>query len=99
MSILCLPGKSTVSRNYERPANQFFLTLVLVTAFLTSSCSSFGGALGYEEVKPWERGVLARDGMQPVLNTVDQSIDEHIYFSREASTGGGGVRGGGCGCN
>ncbi len=58
-----------------------------------------GGVLAYEDVKPWERGALADDGMQPVLDTMDQSVDEHIYFSREASTGGGGVRGGGCGCN
>lgn len=72
---------------------------VLISAVLTSGCSSMGGVLAYEDVKPWERGALADDGMQPVLDTMDQSVDEHIYFSREASTGGGGVRGGGCGCN
>jgi hypothetical protein len=27
------------------------------------------------------------------------SIDEHIYFSKEGSTGGQDVGGGGCGCN
>jgi hypothetical protein len=26
-------------------------------------------------------------------------LDDHIYFSKEASTGGNGVGGGGCGCN
>ena len=26
-------------------------------------------------------------------------LDEHIYFSKEASTGGAGFGGGGCGCN
>jgi len=26
-------------------------------------------------------------------------LDDHIYFSKEASTGGQGVGGGGCGCN
>jgi hypothetical protein len=26
-------------------------------------------------------------------------IDQHVYFSKEASTGGVGVAGGGCGCN
>jgi hypothetical protein len=28
-----------------------------------------------------------------------QGIDEHIYFSKEGSTGGQEVGGGGCGCN
>ncbi|HEX3583376.1 MAG TPA: DUF4266 domain-containing protein, partial [Thermoanaerobaculia bacterium] len=28
-----------------------------------------------------------------------QSVDEHIYFSKEASMGGIDVGGGGCGCN
>jgi hypothetical protein len=27
------------------------------------------------------------------------AIDEHIYFSKEASMGGQDVSGGGCGCN
>ncbi len=27
------------------------------------------------------------------------ALDEHIYFSKEASTGGLGAAGGGCGCN
>ena len=74
--------------------------LALATAVLFGSgCASIGGALSYQHVKPWERGALAQDGMQPVLDVMDQSVDDHIYFSREASTGGSGVRGGGCGCN
>ena len=27
------------------------------------------------------------------------TLAEHLYFSREAATGGRGVGGGGCGCN
>ncbi|HUO67355.1 MAG TPA: DUF4266 domain-containing protein [Gammaproteobacteria bacterium] len=50
-------------------------------------------------VKPWERSVLARDDMQIVSEPLDASIDEHIYFSKEASSGGQGFGGGGCGCN
>jgi hypothetical protein len=50
-------------------------------------------------VKPWQRGVLARDDMQVVSEPLDASIDEHIYFSKEASSGGQGFGGGGCGCN
>lgn len=78
---------------------QFSCVLALFTVMLATGCTSVGGALSYQEVKPWERGALAQDSMQPVLDTMDQSVDDHIYFSREASTGGSGVRGGGCGCN
>ena len=37
--------------------------------------------------------------MQLVPYAVDHALDEHIYFSKEASSGGQGVGGGGCGCN
>jgi hypothetical protein len=50
-------------------------------------------------VEPWERDVLARDDMQLVSDPLDASIDDHIYFSKEASSGGQGFGGGGCGCN
>ena len=57
-----------------------------------SSCSSLG-------VEPWERDLLAKDSMQLVPDYLDNFYDEHIYFSKEASVGGQGVGGGGCGCN
>ncbi len=52
---------------------------------------------GCINVKPWERDLHAREDMQP--NGMDTAIDEHIYFSKEASSGGRGFAGGGCGCN
>ena len=48
-------------------------------------------------VEPWERDLHARAEMQP--NAQDAAIDDHIYFSKEASSGGRGFAGGGCGCN
>lgn len=57
-----------------------------------ASCASMG-------VEPWERDLLAKDSMQLVPNYLDNFYDEHIYFSKEASSGGQGVGGGGCGCN
>jgi hypothetical protein len=54
------------------------------------------GTLG---VKPWQRDLLARREMTPGANAVQDSIDEHIYFSKEAASGGRGFGGGGCGCN
>jgi hypothetical protein len=54
-------------------------------------------ASGCAGVKPWERDLHARADMQP--NGLDAAIDDHIYFSKEASSGGRGFGGGGCGCN
>ncbi|MFK8082275.1 MAG: DUF4266 domain-containing protein [Granulosicoccus sp.] len=76
-----------------------FTALLIASSMLLSGCVSLGNALSYKEVRAWEKGALAQDGMQPVLDSMDQSVDDHIYFSREGSTGGSSVRGGGCGCN
>lgn len=58
----------------------------------------FGGCASMN-VEPWDRDLLAEKPMsfnpEPMLGAVDQ----HIYFSKEASTGGQEVGGGGCGCN
>jgi hypothetical protein len=50
-------------------------------------------------VRPWQRGILARDDMRLDANPLDLATDDHIYFSKEASSGGRGFGGGGCGCN
>jgi hypothetical protein len=57
---------------------------------------ALGGCAG---VEPWERDVLARPEMQIVGDPIEAAADEHIYFSKEASSGGQGFGGGGCGCN
>jgi hypothetical protein len=64
----------------------------LAALILASGCSSMG-------VEPWERDVLARDDMQLVSDPLEAATDDHIYFSKEASSGGRGFGGGGCGCN
>lgn len=65
---------------------------LLVTAFGLAGCTTLG-------VQPWEREVLAREDMQLDADPVDAALDDHIYFSKEASSGGRGFGGGGCGCN
>lgn len=59
------------------------------------------GAAGCEtfQVRPWDRDLLARPEMQLDPNPILRGIDDHIYFSKEGSTGGADVGGGGCGCN
>jgi hypothetical protein len=70
----------------NNPALKFLLLAALAAA--TSACTT---------VEPWERDLHARADMQP--DTLDAAIDDHIYFSKEASSGGRGFAGGGCGCN
>ena len=56
-------------------------------------------AAGCETVKPWQREALADPIMQPGRNPISAAQLEHVYFSREAASGGNSVGGGGCGCN
>jgi hypothetical protein len=71
---------------------QFVTLLFLIGAALGAGCSSLG-------VKPWERDVLSRSDMRPDGGGLDDAIDDHLYFSKEASSGGRSFGGGGCGCN
>lgn len=50
-------------------------------------------------VKPWERDILARENMQLEYDELIDAMDEQNYYSKEASFGGKGIGGGGCGCN
>jgi len=54
---------------------------------------------GCVNVKPWEREHLSQDIMQPDRDPLGAAFSAHIYFSREAATGGQTVDAGGCGCN
>lgn len=68
------------------------VTALVTLAAVASGCSSLG-------VQPWERDVLARPEMRLDADHVTRALDDHIYFSKEASSGGRGFGGGGCGCN
>jgi hypothetical protein len=70
----------------------FRSTIPLVVIMLLSACSNMG-------VEAWERDILAKDEMQLVSDPLEAALDDHIYFSKEASSGGRGFGGGGCGCN
>ena len=61
--------------------------------------ASLLGACTFEAIKPWDRDLLAKESMQLIPFPVEAGIDDHIYFSKEASSGGQSVGGGGCGCN
>jgi len=66
------------------------LALSLVVVLCLSGC---------ETVEPWERGTLARREMQWQADPMEGRLQAHIFASKEASSGGQGAVGGGCGCN
>ena len=66
--------------------------LMCLIAIGLGGCSGLG-------VKPWERDLLADPMMQIGSDGLRIAVDEHIYFSKEATSGGRGFGGGGCGCN
>lgn len=65
------------------------IRLVLPFLLVTAGCST---------VQPWERGMLAKPHMASEPFPLQRDMLEHIYGGREAATGGGAVKGGGCGC-
>ena len=75
---------------------RYVRTMATLTACAIASQLGACASLG---VEPWQRGTLARDEMQVVSDPLEASVDDHIYFSKEASSGGRSFGGGGCGCN
>lgn len=51
------------------------------------------------QVRWFERDRLQDYGMRPDRDALHLALGEHVYFSREAASGGRGIGGGGCGCN
>ncbi len=68
------------------------LVLVLSVCALAGGCSSFGP-------KPWQHDLMAQPAMRVDAYPLQSAVDDHIYFSKEASSGGRSYAGGGCGCN
>jgi len=66
--------------------------LLLLLAPLAGGCAA-------TRVRPWDRDLLAEKRMRYEPLPMESAVDEHIYFSKEGSTGGQSAGGGGCGCN
>lgn len=66
---------------------------LIILAFATSILA------GCAEVKPWQKQNLARPQMALDSNPLESKFMRHLYDSKEGSSGGYGVGGGGCGCN
>lgn len=81
------------SRSAHRPMARLVGALVLGGALFGSTGCTLLGA------KPWEHDLLAERAMQVGAYAIEAGMDDHIYFSKEASSGGRSFAGGGCGCN
>lgn len=82
-------SKINKSKSHISKGNFFFLIAI---ALSSSACSNLG-------VEPWERDLLSKKEMALTSSPIDAALDDHIYFSKEASSGGKSFGGGGCGCN
>ena len=76
-----------------RDRNHLSKGICLLAMLLLAACSSV------ETVAPYDRGYLAEDGMQWESSPRNAKLKGHVYTSKEASSGGAGSAGGGCGCN
>jgi len=68
------------------------LLILFIVASGLVGCSSLG-------VKPWERGNLAKSSMTFGSESMIDATDDHVYFSKEGTSGGRSFGAGGCGCN
>ena len=71
----------------------------LIPRLLLAALGAVASGCAAMKVEPWDRDLLAQKTMSLTPSPLETAIDEHIYFSKEGSTGGQGVGGGGCGCN
>ncbi|KAB2662626.1 MAG: DUF4266 domain-containing protein [Verrucomicrobia bacterium] len=74
----------------QRPLQTLPCLALLVVAVVATGCQT---------VKPWQRATLGDELMRPGRDPLGLAFSEHVWFSREAASGGRGVGGGGCGCN
>lgn len=76
--------------HWAKPAQVALIALLALLALLSEGCAT---------VRPEQRAILADPTMQFDAKSPDQAALDHALDNREGSTGGGSVRGGGCGCN
>ena len=64
--------------------------IVLTLSLLLCQCT---------QVRWYERDKFTDYTMRPDRDMLHLALSEHVWFSREAASGGRGIGGGGCGCN
>lgn len=76
----------------KRPRLRYAMFVLAAASAMLSGCAATGGQIC---VKP----PVASEEMQLDRRLSKGLIDDHVYFSKEASSGGRSFGGGGCGCN
>jgi Domain of unknown function (DUF4266) len=77
-------------------SNRCIQAVAMMAVLLCTGCANTSE---WGKVSPWEKGNLAKSKMTFEGDPLDQRFVQHIYTSKENSSGGYGVGGGGCGCN
>lgn len=79
-----------ISRPCSRSPDRALWGVACILLLALSACAP---------VQPWQRGHLAQPRMALDEDPMLTAISQHVYDSKEASSGGIGAAGGGCGCN
>jgi Domain of unknown function (DUF4266) len=79
--------------------NKFMKHFYKISLCATVIVTLITGCSHITPVNAWDKADLAKPEMTFESDVLDAKFSDHIYFSREAATGGSGVGGGGCGCN
>jgi hypothetical protein len=74
-------------------------TKALAMFSLALAMTALQGCMHIQTVEPWQKGNLAKPEMTFDADPLERGFKEHIYSSKEGSSGGSNVGGGGCGCN
>ena len=73
-------------------------TVSPVGRWLNHGFSWINSGLGVKDVKPWQKATLAEPAMTGGVAPTLTKFATKIFISKEATLGGNGVAGGGCGC-
>lgn len=88
-----MPQKEEFNNSSARPIKKALrraceATLVLIALF-AAACS---------EVHPWEKEAFTKPHMAFVPDKLEARTVQHVYNSKEGTSGGYGIGGAGCGC-
>ena len=70
--------------------SKFAIIFLIAFCLMATACA---------DVKPWQKGHLAKKQMAFDPDPAETKYIQHMYTSKEAASGGYGIGGGGCGCN
>jgi hypothetical protein len=83
----------------KRMSGHWLQSRLLSLAALAGGLAASTSGCGVLGAKPWDHDLLSQRAMQVNPYPLEAAVDDHIYFSKEASSGGRTFAGGGCGCN